>query len=215
MRIGVVADTHVGDELPRLPPEVCDTLDRVGVDLILHAGDLCEPGVLDDLAAVAPVVAVRGNHDPAGLGLPEHATVPAGGHRIGLTHGVRRSAVEMASAAAFLATGRLRMTGHCRALRRAFPAVDAVVFGHLHLPACRVVEGVLYFSPGSVYQPELDPAFAWTGLERRIYRRVRRRMRPEQRRSAIGVIDAGERLIARIVPLRGPIHPRGPRPEAS
>ena len=46
-RIGVVADTHVGEFLPALPPAVCEALE--GCDLVLHAGDLSVPGVLDDL----------------------------------------------------------------------------------------------------------------------------------------------------------------------
>ena len=85
MRIGVVTDTHVGEHLPVLPQEVGTAL--AGVDLIIHAGDLTDPSVLDALHRVAPVVAVRGNHDhDAGhRDLPEHLLVRAGGARIGVT----------------------------------------------------------------------------------------------------------------------------------
>ena len=55
MRIGVVTDTHVGDHLPALPPEVLERFD--GVDLIIHGGDVNDPRVLDELREVAPVAA--------------------------------------------------------------------------------------------------------------------------------------------------------------
>jgi putative phosphoesterase len=61
VRIGVLADTHVGEHLPALPPEVLERFD--GVDLIVHAGDVAVPRVLEELAEGAPVAAVRGNHD--------------------------------------------------------------------------------------------------------------------------------------------------------
>src|SRR5437763_14600 len=56
-----------------------------GVELILHAGDLVVPGVLDTLAALAPVVAVRGNND-WGIELPERLVVEVEALAIGLVH---------------------------------------------------------------------------------------------------------------------------------
>jgi uncharacterized protein len=63
-RIGVVADTHVGEYLDALPAGTLEALE--GCDLVLHAGDLSVPSVLEDLEQVAPVVAVRGDHDRLG-----------------------------------------------------------------------------------------------------------------------------------------------------
>ena len=60
-RIGVVADSHVGECLASLPPEVGERL--AGVDLILHAGDITDVSVLRHLGDIAPVVAVQGDHD--------------------------------------------------------------------------------------------------------------------------------------------------------
>ena len=65
MRIGVVSDTH-GYFDPHLPPLLH------GVDEILHAGDVGSVAVLDQLRAIAPVQAVRGNVDSAALGLRAH-----------------------------------------------------------------------------------------------------------------------------------------------
>lgn len=213
-RIGVVADTHVGDELPALPGAVTDAL--AGVDLVLHAGDLCDASVLPALEAVAPVLAVRGNHErgAGAAALPDAIVIEAEGWRIGLTHGIRPRAVEVASSLLFSATGRLRMREHCRAVGRRFGApnavgaVDAVVFGHLHLPVHVVIDGVLFFSPGAVYQPELDPVFDWSGAERRVFRRVRRRLPAAARQPAVGILEAGPAALrARIVPLAGMLRP--------
>ena len=59
MRIGLISDTHIDAE--PLPDQVFRAL--VGVSLILHAGDIYAPGVLAQLAAIAPVYAARGNGD--------------------------------------------------------------------------------------------------------------------------------------------------------
>ena len=61
--IGVIADTHIPDRLPKLHPGILDLLQKHGVSQILHAGDICTPRVLDELAQIAPVMAVKGNRD--------------------------------------------------------------------------------------------------------------------------------------------------------
>ena len=153
MLIGVVADTHVGEHLPWLPREVLDLLD--GVDLILHAGDISEPAVLDELGELAPVVAVRGNHDDVpGLGhLARDVVVRAGDARIGLTHGTRRAAVELPAGLLSLAVGRPVLLGFAETMVGRFRDVDCVVVGHLHMPIDAVADGVRIFSPGAVTCP--------------------------------------------------------------
>jgi len=206
VRIGVVTDTHVGEHLPVLPPEVEEVLD--GVDLVLHAGDLTDVVVLEQLGRIAPVVAVRGNHDEqAGItGLPRDVVVRAGGARIGLTHGARTRAVELPAAAVSLAAGRACLMGFDGAMRRRFGDVDCVVVGHLHMPIHRVVGRALLFSPGAVYVPELDPGFAWSGIRARGYRRFRDRLPAAARTPAVGLLEAGPAGVrARVIPLRRPI----------
>ena len=63
MKVGVLSDTHVPTIVSALPPAIYDIFQ--GVDLILHAGDIVELSVLDDLRAIAPVEAVAGNVDSA------------------------------------------------------------------------------------------------------------------------------------------------------
>lgn len=199
----MVADTHVGGQLPRLPREVAEVLS--GVDLVIHAGDMTSPGVLDDLRAVAPLVAVRGNHDNrVGVRhLPRSVVIRAGGLSIGVAHGHRRLPVELASITASLVVGRQRLMGFDRTMRRRFGAVDCVVVGHLHQPVRRWVEGALLFSPGAVYVPEADPVYRWKGARGRVYGRYRRGLPPEAWRPAVGMIEIADgRLSARSIPLR-------------
>lgn len=204
MRVGVVADTHVGEHLAALPAEVGTVL--AGVDLILHAGDLNERAVIDELGRIAPVVAVRGNHDDALCDLPRDLVVRAGGRRIGLTHGARTAAVELPAAALSLVAGRAVLLGFDGAMRRRFGAVDCVVTGHLHLPINRVVRGVLHFSPGAVYVPEHDPGYDWSGPRAAGYRRFRARLPAAARVPAVGVIEIGRGgLRATTVGLREPL----------
>src|SRR3972149_333424 len=93
MRIGLISDTHIPAAGRQLWPQVYDAFR--GVDLIMHAGDLYIPAVLDWLAEVAPVVAVSGNGDyvgwkngKGGVGprLPATQVLEIGGLRIGMVH---------------------------------------------------------------------------------------------------------------------------------
>jgi putative phosphoesterase len=210
VRIGVVADTHVGEHLPELPAEVCEAL--AGVDLILHAGDITDPSALEVLRGVAPVVAVRGNHDRRRRhrDLPRDMLVRVGGVRIGLTHGHRPPAVEVPAILTSLVAGRPVLLGFDRTMRRRFPGADCVVVGHLHQPIHHRACGVLLFSPGAVFAPEHDPDYDWSGPRAMAYRRYRGSLPPEARRPSVGLIEVGPgTLRARVIPLRRPI--RAPR----
>jgi uncharacterized protein len=200
----------VGEHLPALPDEVLTAL--AGVDLIIHCGDLTVPGVLDDLEHVAPVVAVRGNHDDdAGYaGLPCCRVLRVAGRRIGVTHGTRHDAVEMTGGLLSLALRRTTLPGFHRAVRRRFGAVDAVVVGHIHMPVSCVRDGALLFSPGAVYVPECDPWFDWSTARARVYRRFRALAPPEALTPAVGMMEVTRSGIrAWRVPLREPLRRRG------
>ena len=201
MRIGVVADTHVGEALPELPRRVLELLR--GVDLILHAGDLTDRSVIRELSRIAPVHAVQGDHDlDGGIVLPRALVVRAGGHRIGLTHGRRTRLIELPAAVASLLAGRTVLLGFHRSIRRRFGRVDCVVYGHLHIPHRGWRRGVLYFSPGAVMVPEDDEGYDRHRLRARAYLRFRRGLPPDARRASIGILEAGPSgLSARILPL--------------
>jgi putative phosphoesterase len=89
MRLGVIADTHGW-----LDPAVLEVFR--GVDQILAAGDIGAMAVVSGLAAVAPVLAVRGNNDERGecAGLPDEIGVELEGWRLRLSHYRQRAVIE-------------------------------------------------------------------------------------------------------------------------
>jgi uncharacterized protein len=196
-RIGVVADSHVGEFMAALPDSVLEALE--GCDLILHAGDLSVPAVLAELDAIAPVVAVRGDHDRlGGLELPDSLVVAAGGHRIGLIHGHRGHLVDASIVVAGLAAGRdvPYRAGMHRALARRLGPVDVIVHGHWHEPVAEWTGGVLRFSPGAVcpwgsLHGGAPPRDGAAGVVDRAVRRFRRQLGPGAMRPSVGILEAG------------------------
>jgi len=131
VRIGVISDTHVPSATRALPPVIFDIFE--GVDLILHAGDIVEMSVLDELSALAPVEAVAGNMDGAELQmkLPQKRIITAGTFTIGLIHGKYRIDIQK------------------EMIRKEFGQVDVIVYGHSHHPHWEKINGVYFLNPGS------------------------------------------------------------------
>ncbi len=121
MRVGVISDTH-----GLLRPEALAALH--GVDHLIHAGDIGDPGILDDLRALAPLTAIRGNIDRSGpcAALPPTEAVELGGHLIYVVHALPDLDISPRAA-----------------------GVGAVIYGHSHKPAIDRKDGVLYLNPGS------------------------------------------------------------------
>ena len=119
--LGVISDTH-----GQLRREAIEALR--GSDRILHAGDVGDREILEALALIAPVTAVRGNVDtaPWTRALAETEVVEAGGLSIYMLHDL----------------GRLDLKPEAAGFR-------AVVYGHSHQPNIEERDGVLYFNPGS------------------------------------------------------------------
>ena len=141
MRIGLVSDTH-GYFDPRLAEVLA------GSEVILHAGDVGSEGVLEQMARIAPVQAVRGNAD-ATAAWPLSLTLSPGGAAIHLQHilPAAQSDLEKWGSPAGAWAG-LPPAAH--RLRRAFdPGIEVVVFGHSHSPCLVRLEGVLWVNPGS------------------------------------------------------------------
>ncbi|MEJ7928923.1 metallophosphoesterase family protein [Ramlibacter sp. AN1015] len=121
-RIGLISDTH-----KLLRPQALDFLR--GCELIVHAGDLVTPDALDELGALAPVVAVRGNNDRGdwARALPETARVRIGEVELLVVH-------DLATLAKDEPLGE---------------GVRVVVSGHSHKPGVEERGGVLFVNPGS------------------------------------------------------------------
>lgn len=193
MIIGVIADTHIGEVLDHIPAWALDAL--AGSDLILHAGDLSDGSVIPELERIAPVVAVRGDHDlPSAPRLPRRAVVQAGPVRVGLTHGTRRATDALVVGAHAAARRRLAFDAdRARAMAQAFhdDGVDAVVFGHWHEAVIRWVGDVLVFSPGAVcpwgtLEGSRDPRRGAAGIADRVVRRYRTQLGPDAMRPSVG-----------------------------
>lgn len=118
--IGVISDTH---SLVR--PQALEALR--GSELILHAGDIGKPSVLDELRSIAPVIAVRGNIDKAhwASAIPEVEAVEVNGKFLYLLHNIDELDLDPIG------------------------QFDVVVFGHSHKPCNERREGVLFFNPAS------------------------------------------------------------------
>lgn len=121
MTVGLISDTH-----DLLRPQALDALR--GVDLILHAGDVCSPGILDELRTVAPLRAVRGNCDYGAWSreLPVSDTWELGGHLVHAVHDLGTLDIDPRAA-----------------------GVSMVLYGHSHRPAIEDRNGVLFVNPGS------------------------------------------------------------------
>jgi putative phosphoesterase len=119
--VGLISDTH-----GLLRPEAVEALR--GSDFIIHAGDVGGPDILQRLAALAPVTAVRGNIDRGewAAALPEAAVLQAGDTSIYVIHSIDDLDLDPAAA-----------------------GFRAVISGHSHQPGRREKDGVLYVNPGS------------------------------------------------------------------
>ncbi len=195
LRVGLVADSHVGEFLDEMPAWVEESLG--GCDLILHAGDLSVVGVLDRLDGIAPVRAVRGDHDVDADALPESLVVGAAGWRIGLVHGSWSRRWDATTVARTVATGDRSWQRRLEAeLRQRLGAVDAVVYGHWHLPRIARTGSALMVCPGAVCPGgalgpgDPLPRSAHAPIDVAV-RAFRRRMHPDQRRPAIAVLHVG------------------------
>jgi putative phosphoesterase len=125
----VIADTHIPRRARGLPEALLPHLK--GADLILHAGDLMAPSLLDELEGYAPMRAVRGNLDPPELDLPETLEFEFGGVPVAMIHD----------------SGPKR--GRRNRMRRRFPDARVVIFGHSHIPLLEDEDGLMLLNPGS------------------------------------------------------------------
>jgi putative phosphoesterase len=118
--IGVISDTH-----GLLRPEAIEAL--CGAEHIIHAGDIGAAEILEKLATIAPVTAIRGNVDTAWASrLPETEVLETGGISIYVLHDLAQLDLKPEAA-----------------------GFEVVISGHSHVPTQETKNGVLYLNPGS------------------------------------------------------------------
>ena len=117
--IGVISDTH-----GLLRVEALAMLR--GCDAIVHTGDIGKPEVLEQLAELAPLTAIRGNVDTWATDLPDTAVLTLAGKRFYVIHNVKELDLDPRSA-----------------------GFAAVISGHSHMPKRETRDGVLFLNPGS------------------------------------------------------------------
>lgn len=134
MRIGIIADTHVPYVVKQLPQQLAKAF--AGVELILHAGDVYLPSVLDELEDIAPILAAYGNGEELWRVKPDadprmkrRQVVAVDDLHIGLTHilGAPEAPIE-------------KSFDH---------PVDIAICGHTHLPSIEEYKGIYIINPGS------------------------------------------------------------------
>ena len=120
-KIGVISDTH---GLLRPEAERC----LVGVDHILHGGDIGRPDIIDALRRIAPVTAIRGNVDRGEWAevYPDTECVQLAGRSFYLIHDIKTLKIDPAAR-----------------------DIDVVISGHSHVAKIEMRERVLYLNPGS------------------------------------------------------------------
>jgi len=127
--VGIISDTH-----GLLQPAVIEAFKDT--DLIIHAGDVGEYEIIEDLQAIAPVKAVKGNMDMDAWAqkLPETKLIKLGSVLLYVIHDVNKIDIKSAKA-----------------------KISAVIHGHTHKPSSiKDQNGVLFLNPGSATQPRFN-----------------------------------------------------------
>lgn len=131
-----------------MPPVIAEEAGRA--DLILHAGDVCEPSVLAELAAFAPTKAVLGNNDGPEIeawGATPTLEFDLDGVRIAMLHNASTR------------------EGRAARLHKKFPDADLVLYGHSHQPVDDATGPVHIFNPGSPTDPRREPVGTYGIIE--------------------------------------------------
>ena len=141
MKIGVISDTHIRDSAHELPAALLDAFKDC--ELILHAGDLIDLSVIEQLKKITKVEAVRGNMDlpKTQAALQDKKILDICGKKICLMHGHGnpKNLINV------LKEGLLKYKP------------DIIIFGHSHMPMNEYIDGILFFNPGSATDTIFSP----------------------------------------------------------
>ena len=160
MLIGLLSDTHIAFREQKLPTQIKDAFR--GVDLILHAGDIWMPWVLDDLELVAPVLAAWGDDDMEedfvdDVRMMKEPTLIFEGTTIWVQHTKPRYGQIYPNETAY-------SSPFSRQAQDPEDHPDVVVFGHSHFAEIENYKDVLLINPGSPTLPIYIPKLGTVGL---------------------------------------------------
>jgi putative phosphoesterase len=158
MKIGIISDTHLHNyslELKRL----VDTYFG-DVDMVMHAGDIVELEVLDAFLA-KKIEVVAGNMDPASVRnhFPVKKIIKVEAFKIGLIHGWGSP------------------VGLENRISNEFTEIDCLVYGHTHYPVNQIINGVLFFNPGSATEKRFT------------------------KRNTVGILEISERIMGKLIEI--------------
>ncbi len=158
MKIGVISDTHLHNyslELKR----IVDTYFG-DVDMVMHAGDIVEMEVLDAFLT-KKIEVVAGNMDPASVRnhFPVKKIIKVEAFKIGLIHGWGSP------------------VGLENRISNEFTEIDCLVYGHTHYPVNQIINGVLFFNPGSATEKRFT------------------------KRNTVGILEISERITGKIIEI--------------
>jgi uncharacterized protein len=133
--VGLISDTHVPKRAMCIPKKVFEIFENV--DYIIHAGDLVELSVVDELEQIAPVLAVHGNMDGLEVtsAFPSFNSLKVFDWKIGITHDPN------------ILLGPNKMNESSQ------NGFDVFVYGHTHVAEIRWEGRILYINPGSATDP--------------------------------------------------------------
>ena len=138
MLIGIISDTHITQKRGKLSGKVFEAFKDA--DLIIHAGDITQKKVIDELESTAPVIAVLGNNDKLDLNKTE--IIDAENFKIGINHGT------------YYSDDFEKLFKFASKLN-----VNVLITGHTHRPHCKIIEDILFVNPGSSNRPfKSDPS---------------------------------------------------------
>ncbi len=129
MKIGVLSDTHIPQMAKKISEKVIELFSDV--DLILHAGDIVDKTVIEELESIAKVEVVKGNMDEPDNPYPLKKVLNVEEVKIGLIHGYGSP------------------FGLRDRIRKEFYELDVIVYGHSHKSYNKIENGILFFNPGT------------------------------------------------------------------
>jgi len=171
--IGVISDTHIPDRVKQISPQALEIFRTNKVGLIIHAGDICTPRIIEELQEIAPVEAVKGNRDVLLWSkLPLVKELKIEEVKIAVTHGHFGLIGYFKEKYNYFLKGPSKFSHLENLILKKFPDADLIIYGHHHIPANKTFGHQVLFNPGSSCCPNeiyknLKPSIGLIHIDRK------------------------------------------------